>query len=90
MEITIYYVCMCELGILIYNRYLSSWKYRHIFAATMIFLSGIGIIDVILVKRWNLLVGIPDEVLVLGDCALTPMARRFYVMPLYILAAKVR
>lgn len=56
----------------------------------MIFLSCAGVIDIILVKRWNLLLGIPDEVLVLGDCALTPMARRFYVMPLYILAAKVK
>lgn len=77
------------IGILIYNRYLSSWKYRTIFAATMLFLAVMGLIDIILVKRWNLLYGIPDEILILGDSALSPMARRFYVMPLFILAAKV-
>ena len=77
------------LGILIYNRYLSSWKYRTIFATTMLFLTGMGLIDIILVKRWNISIGIPDEVMILGDSALSPMARRFYVMPLFILAAKV-
>lgn len=77
------------LGILIYNRYLSSWKYRTIFASTMLFLACMGLIDVILVKRWNLSIGIPDEVMILGDSALSPMARRFYIMPLFILAAKV-
>jgi hypothetical protein len=77
------------LGILIYNRYLSSWKYRTIFSVTMLFLALMGLIDVILVKRWNLSVGVPDEILILGDSALSPMARRFYVMPLFILAAKV-
>jgi hypothetical protein len=77
------------LGILIYNRYLSSWKYRTIFAMTMLFLALMGLIDVVLVKRLNLTVGIPDEILILGDSALSPMARRFYVMPLFILAAKV-
>lgn len=55
----------------------------------MVFLAVMNLTDVVLVKRWNLMVGIPDEVMVLGDCALSPMARRFYIMPLYILAAKV-
>lgn len=77
------------IGILIYNRYLSAWKYRTIFAATMLFLAVMGLIDVVLVNRWNLSYGIPDEILILGDSALSPMARRFYVMPLFILAAKV-
>jgi hypothetical protein len=77
------------LGILIYNRYLSAWPYRSIFACTMAFLAVMNLIDVVLVKRWNLSVGIPDEIMILGDSALSPMARRFYIMPLYILAAKV-
>ena len=48
-----------------------------------------NLVDVVLVKRWNLRLGIPDEIMILGDSALSPMARRFYIMPLYILAAKV-
>jgi hypothetical protein len=80
---------VCVTGILLYNRYLSAWAYRKIFACTMVFLAVMNLTDVVLVKRWNLAVGVPDEVLVLGDCALSPMARRFYIMPLYILAAKV-
>lgn len=82
------FACMFA-GILIYNRYLSCWPYRSIFAATMFFLAFMNLTDVVLVKRWNIALGIPDEVMVLGDCALSPMARRFYIMPLYILAAKV-
>ena len=53
------------------------------------FLAIMNLTDVVLVKRWNIAIGIPDEVVILGDCALSPMARRFYIMPLYILAAKV-
>jgi hypothetical protein len=82
------FACMF-FGILLYNRYLSTWPYRKIFSSTMVFLALMNLTDVILVKRWNLLLGVPDEVMVLGDCALSPMARRFYIMPLYILAAKV-
>lgn len=63
--------------------------YRRIFSFTMVLLALLNTIDIVLVKRWNLALGVPDEVLVLGDCALSPMARRFYIMPLYILAAKV-
>mmetsp|Transcript_31348 Transcript_31348/g.58343 ORF Transcript_31348/g.58343 Transcript_31348/m.58343 type:complete len:551 (-) Transcript_31348:1096-2748(-) len=82
------FACMFA-GILLYNRFLSTWPYRKIFACTMIFLAFMNLTDVVLVKRWNLAIGVPDEVMVLGDCALSPMARRFYIMPLYILAAKV-
>eukprot|EP00602_Paraphysomonas_sp_CaronLab_P009170 CAMPEP_0185032074 /NCGR_PEP_ID=MMETSP1103-20130426/19919_1 /TAXON_ID=36769 /ORGANISM="Paraphysomonas bandaiensis, Strain Caron Lab Isolate" /LENGTH=560 /DNA_ID=CAMNT_0027567833 /DNA_START=250 /DNA_END=1932 /DNA_ORIENTATION=+ len=77
------------VGILLYNRYLSTWTYRSIFTCTMLFLAIMNLIDVVLVKRWNLQLGIPDEIMILGDSALSPMARRFYIMPLYILAAKV-
>lgn len=80
---------MLIAGILLYNRYLSGFAYRQIFASTMVFLALMNLTDVVLVKRWNLAAGVPDAVMVLGDCALSPMARRFYIMPLYILAAKV-
>ena len=77
------------IGVLIYNYYLSSWSYRSIFTLSLISLICLSIFDVILVMRWNLDVGIPDALLVFGDSAMSPVASRFYIMPMLILAAKV-
>eukprot|EP01041_Mallomonas_annulata_P003967 gene3967-7905_t len=77
------------MGVLLYNYYFSSWTYKKIFTFAIVILSFMNIFDVILVERWNLKFGIPDKMLVLGDSALSPVARRFLSLPMVILAAKV-
>ncbi|GAB5033212.1 major facilitator superfamily protein isoform 2 [Nannochloropsis oceanica] len=77
------------IGIAMYNRYMSSWKYRTIFIAAQVLMVGAGMLDWILVKRLNLRVGISDKAFVLGDEALVPILRRFSAMPFFVLAAKV-
>jgi len=42
-----------------------------------------------MVKRWNLAIGIPDIAMLIGDDAFTATMRRFFAMPMFILAAKV-
>lgn len=56
------------LTVLAYQLLFSNWKYRNVLLFTTI-LSGIGgIFDFIIVKRWNLAWGIPDQIFFLiGD-----------------------
>lgn len=68
---------------------MSSWKYRTIFIASQFLMVGAGMLDWVLVKRLNLLVGISDKAFVLGDEALIPLLRKFAAIPFFVLAAKV-
>ncbi|TFJ86771.1 hypothetical protein NSK_001859 [Nannochloropsis salina CCMP1776] len=77
------------VGISLYNRYMSTWKYRTIFIASQFLMVGAGMLDWVLVKRLNLRVGISDKAFVLGDEALVPLLRRFAAIPFFVLAAKV-
>jgi hypothetical protein len=49
----------------------------------------LGIPDIILINRWNIQAGIPDELIIFGEAAIAPVIRRCVAMPLYIIAAKV-
>eukprot|EP00411_Alexandrium_monilatum_P081921 CAMPEP_0175607870 /NCGR_PEP_ID=MMETSP0096-20121207/61450_1 /TAXON_ID=311494 /ORGANISM="Alexandrium monilatum, Strain CCMP3105" /LENGTH=390 /DNA_ID=CAMNT_0016912737 /DNA_START=1 /DNA_END=1170 /DNA_ORIENTATION=- len=77
------------LGVTIYNKYLSEVPYRRIFFGAQVAMVVCGLFDFVLVKRWNLVVGIPDIVMLIGDDAFTVTMRRFFAMPMFILAAKV-
>lgn len=48
-----------------------------------------NLLDLIIVSRSNKSVGIPDECVIFGDITLTPMVRRFVMMPIFVLSAKV-
>uniref|UniRef100_A0A7S1QXS1 Uncharacterized protein n=1 Tax=Alexandrium catenella TaxID=2925 RepID=A0A7S1QXS1_ALECA len=77
------------LGVTIYNKYLSEVPYRKVFMGAQMAVAFCGLFDLMLVKRWNLAIGIPDIVMLIGDDALTVTMRRFFAMPMFILAAKV-
>jgi hypothetical protein len=46
-------------------------------------------LDLIIVSRANLKANIPDECMLLGDVTLYPMVRRFNLMPIFVIAARV-
>lgn len=48
-----------------------------------------NLLDLVIVSRVNTTVGVPDECVIFGDATLTPMVRRFVMMPIFVLAAKV-
>jgi hypothetical protein len=49
----------------------------------------VGLIDIVIVSRWNTLVGYPDAAMLLGDLTLYPMVRRMVMMPMFVLASRV-
>jgi hypothetical protein len=48
-----------------------------------------NLMDLVIVSRVNKSVGIPDECLIFGDITLTPMVKRFLMLPTFVLAAKI-
>jgi len=49
-------------GVLLYQGCLSTWKFRPVLFLTITIGSAASIIDVIIIMRWNLVIGIPDKV----------------------------
>jgi hypothetical protein len=77
------------VGVVVYNSFLSKFTYRSIFTYAQLLCVFTSLLDIILVKRWNLLIGIPDKLFILGDSAVSPLVRRFISMPTCVLAAKL-
>ena len=53
---------MSFLSVLLYQRFLSTWRFGSAIILTLVISSFASIVDVILVMRWNLVIGIPDKV----------------------------
>jgi len=77
------------IGVVIYNKFLTTVPYRRIFLMAQVALLLAGILDYILVIRWNLIIGVPDIAFVMGDEAFQWLCQRFFMMPLFVLSAKV-
>jgi hypothetical protein len=77
------------LGTFLYHRYFSRWSYRRIWQMTQIVFVALNLLDYIWVSRWNVRLGITDEVFVLGEEVLSPVFSRLSAMPLFILAARL-
>jgi len=77
------------LGVIIYNKYLTTVSYQRIFLMAQLALVLSNVFDYVLVQRWNLAMGIPDVVFMIGDDAFTAVMGRFITMPMMVLASKV-
>ena len=71
------------------GRYLSHVPYRLIFVIASLALVLISLLDLVFVLRLHLHLGISDRIFAIGDNAVAPIARRFYTMPMFVLAAKL-
>jgi len=85
---TMAYVAML-LGIVVYSIWLRSWSYRSIFTWVQVVLVLTNLMDLCLVTRVNLSIGIPDQVFILGDSTIGPVVKRLYLMPMYVMASKL-
>ena len=53
------YVFMA-LGVAMFNKYFSTWSYRSLFYFTQTLLVFVNMLDLLWVKRFNVIMGIPD------------------------------
>lgn len=77
------------VGVGIYTRYLCRYSYHTIFFVAHILCIFTSLLDLVLVMRWNLSLGIPDAVFIVADFAVSPMVRKFITMPTCVLASKL-
>jgi len=54
------------LGTFPYQRWMKNWHYKTVFVSTSILFMLVNLLNVIVYKRWNLVIGIPDQFFVLG------------------------
>ncbi|KAJ7533494.1 hypothetical protein O6H91_13G052000 [Diphasiastrum complanatum] len=82
------YVAMF-LGVAAYNCWFRHYSFRFILCWSQIAGSVIGLIEVILVTRYNHKLGIPDHAFVLGDEVLSDTINRLQLMPILVLSARL-
>ncbi|KAK4753029.1 hypothetical protein SAY87_021827 [Trapa incisa] len=77
------------VGTFIYNRYLKKMKLRRILLLAHLGLSILGQLDMVLVSRRNISLGISDKVMVLGGSALADAVNQLKFMPFLILSGQL-
>lgn len=77
------------LGTFIYNRFLKQMKLRRILMFAHVALSLLTLVDIALVSRSNVPLGISDETLVVFGSALSDAVNQFKFMPFLILSGQL-
>jgi hypothetical protein len=54
--------CCAIAGVAIFQRTMSDWNFRPVFWVTTVVKVCAAMIDIVIVNRWNIAIGIPDEV----------------------------
>ncbi|CAI5715647.1 unnamed protein product [Peronospora destructor] len=69
------------VGTMLYNACFKDTSFRRVFLIAQISLAVISLLDIVLVTRFNLAVGIPDKAFVLGDAVIGDVISRLKTMP---------
>ena len=73
-----------------YQMYMKQWSYRSVLCTTLLLSCSGRVVDVIIVKRWNLLLGIPDDIFfLLGSSMLESLTSMLHIIPFSSLLGKV-
>lgn len=76
-------------GTVLYNTFFTNVSFRRIFLVAQLCLALVSLVDVVLVTRTNLELGIPDKAFVLGDHVVADVIGRLKTMPIMVLCAKL-
>jgi hypothetical protein len=75
------------LGIFLYQRYTSTWKYRHIYLVMNLLYSLACLSDIFMFTRANLKIGIPDHWMILGGAVFENVFSSLCWMPQVVILA---
>ena len=53
---------MCLLTVIVYQSIFSNWKFRSVLIFTLLLETLASTVDLVIIKRWNISIGIPDKV----------------------------
>ncbi|POM73264.1 Folate-Biopterin Transporter (FBT) family [Phytophthora palmivora] len=77
------------VGTMLYNACFKDMSFRRIFFIAQLSLAVVSLLDIVLVTRANLDIGIPDKAFVLGDAVIADVISRLKTMPVMVLCAKL-
>ncbi|KAI9922764.1 hypothetical protein PsorP6_000852 [Peronosclerospora sorghi] len=77
------------VGTMLYNACFKDMSFRRIFLLAQLSLAAVSLLDVVLVTRSNVDIGIPDKAFVLGDAVIADVISRLKTMPVMVLCAKL-
>lgn len=77
------------LGTILYQYGLKDYPFRDLLFWAQILSCLSGMLDLALVLRWNLKLGVPDFIFVVVDASVSQMIGRFKWMPLLVLSSKL-
>ncbi|EPS69234.1 hypothetical protein M569_05531, partial [Genlisea aurea] len=77
------------LGAILYQNALKNYPFRDILFWAQILSFASGMLDLVLVLRLNLKLGIPDRLFVVADVSVSQMISRLMWMPLLVLSSKL-
>jgi hypothetical protein len=77
------------LGTLMYARWLKAVPFRTIYFWSQLSIVPFILLDYVQIKRWNIAMGIPDFLFVLGGDTLGTVFSRFKSMPFLVMAAQL-
>merc|ERR1740121_1892818 len=73
------------IGIIIYEKYMSKWKYRNLLVITNVAVALLNLLDIMLYTRANVAIGIPDHVFVLSSSAVGNVIYQWQWLPQVII-----
>jgi len=78
------------LAVILYQNFLSTWKFRPVLIVTIVIGSLASIVDLIIIMRWNVAIGIPDTVFfLLGNAVFENCVNTFQAIPFSAIFAKM-
>lgn len=77
------------IGSMSYVMFMQHWRYRTVFYFSNIVSILLGLLNVVFYKRWNRLIGIPDEVFVLGSEVLQVIVGTWNSAPITVAMASL-
>jgi len=78
------------VAVMLYQTFMSSWKYRPALIFSMVVGSLATIVDWIIIMRWNVAIGIPDKVFfLLGNATFENLTNILHAIPMSAISAKI-
>ncbi|KAI8896507.1 folate-biopterin transporter [Globomyces pollinis-pini] len=78
-----------SIGVFVYYRWLRHTSFRRIYLASQILIGVFGMLDYVIVKRWNVKIGIPDIPFLFFSGAFTEVIARLNFMPFLVMAGQL-
>ena len=73
---------MCLLTVIVYQSMFSNWKFRSVLIFTLILEILASTVDLVVIKRWNISIGIPDKVIfIFGAAVFENITGTLYYIP---------